>query len=169
MMRAFGVLVLFLMAGPAFADTPEERIAAAGHTLPEPVTPVANYVTWRKSGNLLFLSGHGDCIDPISGKVGDQVDIERAYKAAQHTALCMLATMKSAVGDLDKIWGFARIDGMVNAVPDFGQQPQVVNGFSDLMVVAFGDNGKGARAAVGMGSLPRGIPVEISALAILKD
>ena len=94
--------------------------------------------------------------------------IEKGYTSAQKTGLCMLATIKKAVGELDRVKQFVQIMGMVNASDDFTDHPKVVNGFSDLMVVAFGDAGKGARAAVGMASLPGGIPVEISAIIELK-
>ncbi len=150
------------------ADTPEQKLAAAGHTLPSPATPVANYVTWRQAGNILYLSGHGECGDALTGKLGADLTVEQGYQSAQRTGLCMLATIKSAVGDLSRVKQVLQIMGMVNASPDFTRQPQVINGFSDVFVVAFGDRGKGARAAVGMSSLPGGIAVEISAVVELK-
>ncbi len=154
---------------PALAGSiPEERLAAAGYSLPPPATPVAAYVTWRRSGNTLYLSGHGECRrDFTRGKVGKDLTLEEGYAAAQRVGLCMLATIKSAVGELSKVKQVLRIDGMVNAVDGFGDQPEVINGFSELFVVAFGDSGLGARAAVGMSSLPRNIPVEISAIVEL--
>lgn len=170
-MRLVWIAILFGLAPPAFADghSPEERLAAAGHSLPEATSPVANYVTWRRAGNLLYLSGHGECGPELTrGKVGEDLTVEEGYMVAQRTGLCMLATIKSAVGDLSKVKQVLQILGMVNATPDFGQQPSVINGFSDVFVVAFGDAGKGARAAVGMNSLPVGIAVEISAIVELK-
>jgi len=149
-------------------ETPEQRLAAAGYTLPSPATPVANYVTWRKAGNILYLSGHGECGDALTGKLGADLTLEQGYGAAQRTGLCMLSTIKNAIGDLSRVKQVLQIMGMVNASPDFTRQPQVINGFSDLFVVAFGDSGKGARAAVGMSSLPSGIAVEISAVIELK-
>ncbi|WP_262693127.1 RidA family protein [Kordiimonas aquimaris] len=170
-MRYLWALVI-LFAVPAYADghTPEEKLAEAGHVLPSPTSPVANYVTWRKAGNILYLSGHGECGDErTTGKVGRDLTVEQGYAAAQRTGLCMLSTIKSAVGELSNVKQVLQIMGMVNATPDFGQQPSVINGFSDVFVVAFGPAGKGARAAVGMGSLPSNIAVEISAVIELKE
>jgi enamine deaminase RidA (YjgF/YER057c/UK114 family) len=150
--------------------SPEARLAAAGYALPPPTTPMAAYVTWRLSGNVLYLSGHGECRkDFTRGKVGKELSLEQGKQSAERVGLCMLATIKSAIGELSLVKQFLRIDGMVNATDDFGMQPEVVNGFSELMVVAFGEPGLGARAAVGMASLPRNIPVEISAIVELHD
>lgn len=157
-------------AGTPEARSPEARLKAAGYTLPAPTKPVAAYVTWRRSGNLLYLSGHGECgQDYTRGKVGKDLTVEQGKQAAEGVGLCMLATIKAAVGELSQVKQFLRIDGMVNTTPGFTQQPQVVNGFSELMVVAFGEAGLGARAAVGMASLPMNIPVEISAIVQLWD
>ena len=173
-MTAFRLITLFLplLAVPALAQSasPEENLRAAGYTLPAPPRPAAAYVTWRRSGNVLYLSGHGECgKDYTRGKVGRDLSVEEGKAVAERVGLCMLATIKSAVGELSEVKQFLRIDGMVNATPDFTQQPQVINGFSELMVVAYGKRGLGARAAVGMGSLPAGIPVEISAIVELKS
>lgn len=151
------------------ASSPEARLAAEGLELPSPAAPIANYVTWRRSGNVLYLSGHGECGEWTRGVVGKDLSVEQGYAVARDTAPCMLATIKAAVGDLGKVKQVLRIDGMVNAAPDFTDHPRVINGFSDVFVVAFGDAGKGARAAVGMSSLPGGIPVEISAIVELRD
>lgn len=163
-------LVLLASVAATAEESPEQRLAAAGYTLPPANSPVAVYVTWRRSGNTLYLSGHGECRkDFTRGKVGKELTTEEGYESARRVGLCMLSTIKSAVGDLSKVKQVLRIDGMVNAVEGFGDQPEVINGFSELFVVAFGESGKGARAAVGMGSLPRNIPVEISAIVELKD
>ncbi len=152
------------------AETPEARLAAAGHILPEPTAPVATYVTWRRAGNLLYLSGHGECGEEFTtGKVGDDLTLEQGRRSAELTGLCMLATIKSAVGDLAKVKQVLQITGMVNATDDFTDHPKVINGFSDLFVIAFGEAGKGARAAVGMTSLPSNIAVEIQAIVELRD
>lgn len=156
------------MANPA--DTPEARLAAAGFTLPPPPKPVATYVTSVRTGNLLFLSGHGESGEPYTrGKLGRDLTVEQGRRSAEKVGLCMLATIKAAVGELSKVRRFVRILGMVNATGDFTDHPQVVNGFSDLMVVAFGDAGRGVRSAVGMQSLPSDIAVEIEATVELKD
>lgn len=162
---------LLLAAAPARADTPEQRLAAKGYTLPAPPKPVATYVTSVRTGNLLFLSGHGECdlANAAKGKLGRDVSVEQGRKSAENVGLCMLATIKAATGDLAKVKRFVRILGMVNSAPDFGDQPKVVNGFSDLMVVAFGEGGKAPRSAVGMAALPFNTAVEIEATVELTD
>lgn len=152
------------------ADTPEARLAAAGYTLPEPPKPVATYVTSVRTGNLLFLSGHGECGPNFTtGKVGGDLTLEQGVRSAEKVGLCMLATIKAAVGDLSKVRRFVRILGMVQSTEDFRDHPKVMNGFSDLMVIAFGDAGRAARSAVGMQSLPSNIAVEIEATVELHD
>jgi len=167
------VLVLLLSSLPAMAnpaETPEARLAAAGFTLPPPPRPVATYVTSVRTGNLLFLSGHGECGEKFTrGKLGRDLTVEQGRQSAEKVGLCMLATIKAAVGELSRVRRFVRILGMVNATEDFKDHPKVVNGFSDLMVVAFGDDGRGARSAVGMQSLPSDIAVEIEATVELHD
>jgi enamine deaminase RidA (YjgF/YER057c/UK114 family) len=163
------VIILALAATPALAETPEARLTAAGYMLPVPTKPVATYVTAVESGNLLFLSGHGECDQTLkTGTVGAELTLEEGRASATRVGLCMLATIKAAVGDLSRVKRFVRVLGMVNATPEFTQHPQVINGFSDLMVVAFGDGGKAARAAVGVASLPGDIPVEIEATVELQ-
>ncbi len=158
----------FAMANPS--DSPEARLAAAGFTLPPPPEPVATYVTSVRTGNLLYLSGHGECGERYTrGKVGRDLTVEQGRQSAEKVGLCMLATIKAAVGDLSKVRRFVRILGMVNATEDFKEHPKVINGFSDLMVVAFGDGGRAARSAVGMQSLPSDIAVEIEATVELHD
>jgi enamine deaminase RidA (YjgF/YER057c/UK114 family) len=143
----------------------EDRLRAKGLELPTPPGPVANYVGAVRAGNLVFVSGHGPSKDGqliYRGKVGQDLDVETAREAAQLVCLNMLASLKREIGDLDRVKRIVKLLGMVNAVPDFGQQPEVINGASDLLVHVFGEErGKHARAAVGMGSLPRGISVEI--------
>jgi len=167
------VFALLLSSLPAMAnpvDTPEARLAAAGYTLPPPTSPVATYVTSVRTGTLLFLSGHGECGEKFTrGKVGRDLTVEQGRQSAEKVGLCMLATIKAAVGELSRVKRFVRILGMVNATEDFKDHPKVVNGFSDLMVVAFGDGGRAARSAVGMQSLPSDIAVEIEATVELHD
>lgn len=162
-------LVMLLAAAPALAATPEEKLAAAGFTLPAPTKPIATYVTSVETGNLLFLSGHGECGQTLkTGKVGRELSLDEGARSAERTGLCMLATIKAAVGELSRVKRFVRILGMVNAAPDFTEQPKVINGFSNLMVVAFGPQGLAARSAVGVSSLPGDIPVEIEATVELE-
>ena len=143
---------------------PEARLAALGIELPEAATPVANYVNTVRTGNLLFLAGKGPKQangEYITGKVGRELSIEQGYGAARLTGIAQLAVLKAELGNLKKVKRIVKVTGMVNCTPDFAMQPEVINGFSDLMVEVFGERGKHARAAVGMNSLPRNIAVEI--------
>ena len=141
----------------------EQRLAELGIELPEPVGPAANYVRYQTTGNFLYISGTGPGAGHKTGKVGADVSIEEAYDAARACGLQILATARVALGSLDRITRSVKVLGMVNGVPDFGQQPQVINGCSDLLVEVLGDAGRHTRSAVGMGSLPNGISVEIEA------
>ena len=137
-----------------------------GIELPEVKEPVANFVKWRQVGNLLFLSGIGS---DQKGRLGQDLNVEQGYAASRATGVKILATLKAATGDLSRIKKFVKVRGMVNSTPDFYEQPQVINGFSDLMVEVFGDNGKHARAAVGHVSLPFNIAVEIEVIVELEE
>ncbi|MDH5398282.1 MAG: RidA family protein [Cyclobacteriaceae bacterium] len=151
-------------------DGPAKRLRDMGVELPEMSAPVANYVKYVKTGNLLFLSGHGACEEGKPGKVGSDLTIEEGYEAARLTGLCMLSTLHHAVdGDWSRVKQIVKVLGMVNSSPDFYEQPKVVNGCSDLMVEVFGEKGKHARAAVGMASLPGNIPIEIEMIVELTE
>ena len=142
----------------------EARLAELGLQLPSPPKPIANYVRAVRTGNLLFVSGHGPFLDgkpQYVGKVDRDLTVEEGYKSAQLVCLNCLASVKEALGDLDRVKRVVKLLGMVNNTPDFGEQPQVINGASDLLVNLYGDAGRHARSAVGMGSLPGGIAVEI--------
>lgn len=144
--------------------TAERKLKELGLTLPQPPNPVANYVPTVKMGNLLFVSGHGPFNDgktKMSGKVGKDLTVEDGYQTARNVALNCLASVKNAIGDLDKVKKVVKVLGMVNSTEDFKDQPKVVNGCSDLLVAVFGESGKHARSAVGMQALPNQIPVEI--------
>lgn len=142
----------------------DKKLKELGIVLSPPSKPVANYVKAVRVGNLLFLSGHGptkaDGTD-ITGKVGKDLTLEQGYEAAKVTATGMISTMKAELGDLNKVKRIVKVNGWVNCTPDFKDQPKVINGCSDLMVAVFGDKGKHARAAMGAGSLPSNIAVEI--------
>lgn len=142
----------------------EETLAEMGLELPELTPPVANYVRAVRTGDLVFLAGHGP-LGPdgtyITGKIDSELSVEEGYEAARRTALALLASLKAEIGDLDQVKRVVRVFGMVNSDPDFTEQPQVINGCSDLLVELYGDRGRHARAAVGMASLPIGIAVEI--------
>lgn len=139
----------------------EQRLKELGIELPEPARPIATYVRYVQTGNLLFISGTGPGPEIAKGKLGADMSVEDGYAAARSTGLSILATAKDALGDLDRITRLVKLLGMVNSTPDFGEQPQVINGCSDLFVEVFGESGYGSRSAVGFVSLPTGIPVEI--------
>ena len=147
--------------------TPYDRLKALGIVLPTPPVPIANFVTHVEASGLLFLSGQGPREADgrmHTGKVGGGVSIEDAYQHARLTGINLLAVMHTALGDLSRVKRVVKLLGMVNATPDFESHPKVINGCSDLMVEVFGDAGRHARSAVGFGSLPGGITVEIEAV-----
>jgi enamine deaminase RidA (YjgF/YER057c/UK114 family) len=142
----------------------EKRLKALGITLPQVSSPVATYVNAVQTGNLLYLSGKGPL--PVdgkrpSGKLGREFTIEQGYQHARTTGLDLIAVLKTELGSLDRVKRIVKVLGMVNCMPDFTDPPKVINGASDLFVEVFGDRGRHARSAVGMNSLPMGIPVEI--------
>ena len=145
----------------------ENRLQELGLELPQVSAPVANYVPSVQTGNLLYVAGqvprNADGA-MITGKVGADTGVEDAYEAARNCGLFALAVVKAALGDLDNVVRVVRVMGLVNATPDFAQQPQVINGFSDLMVAVFGEAGRHARVAYGAGSLPGGAAVEVESL-----
>ena len=147
--------------------SPETRLKELKIDLPPIPKPAGQYVHAVRTGNLLFLAGKGphnpDGSTP-KGKVGRDVTTEEAYKHARSVGLTLIAVMKETLGSLDRVKRVVKVLGMVNAVPEFGDQPKVINGCSDLFVEVFGENGKHARSAVGMGSLPGGITVEIEVI-----
>ena len=152
-------------------STPEERLTALGLTLPAVPTPIANYVPYRLAGNLLFLSGQGPKRSDGSfmvGRLGQDASVEQGYEAALLTGLQLLAVAKAALGELSRVEAVIKLLGMVNAEPDFEDRPKVINGCSDLMVKVLGDAGRHARSAVGMGSLPNRIMVEIEAILLIR-
>jgi enamine deaminase RidA (YjgF/YER057c/UK114 family) len=144
----------------------EQKLVELGLTLPQLPKPIGNYVPFKRAGDLIFLSGQGPRGPdgkPITGKVGKDVTVEQAYEHAKLIGLGLLAAAKLAAGDLDKV-EVLKVLGMVNAVPEFKDQPKVINGCSDLFVAVLGERGRHARSAVGMGSLPNQISVEIEAV-----
>jgi enamine deaminase RidA (YjgF/YER057c/UK114 family) len=146
--------------------TPEAKLAEMGLTLPQIPKPVANYLSFKVSGDTLYLSGQGPRRNDdamMTGKVGKDVTAEQAYEHAKLVGLGLLAAAKAAAGDLGRI-EVLKVLGMVNAVPDFTDHPKVINGCSDLFVAVLGERGRHARSAVGMGSLPMNISVEIEAV-----
>ena len=149
----------------------EKNLIDKGITLPKAPKPVANYITSLRVGEILYVSGHGPApLDGVktTGKVGHDLNVEEGYQSARRTGLSILATVREALGSLDKVERVVKILGMVNAPPDFRDHPKVINGCSDLFVEVFGDAGRGVRSAVGMGSLPGDIATEVEAVFLLK-
>jgi enamine deaminase RidA (YjgF/YER057c/UK114 family) len=147
----------------------DKRLAELGITLPVPAKPVANYVGWVRTGNLVYTAGQVPLKDgkiEYQGKLGKDYTVEQGAQAARICAINVVAQLKDAVGgDLDRIKRIVKVVGFVNGVPDFADHPKVVNGASDLLVEIFGDKGRHARSAVGSGSLPVNVAVEVEAIA----
>jgi enamine deaminase RidA (YjgF/YER057c/UK114 family) len=145
----------------------EQRLKELNLELPAVTPPVATYVNAARTGNLMFLSGKVPVDGSgkfLTGKVGKDVSTEEAAKHARLVGLHLIAVMRHELGSLDKVKRVVKLLGMVNAVPEYGEQPKVINGCSDLMVEVFGDKGRHARSAIGVGSLPAGVTVEIEAI-----
>ncbi len=141
----------------------ERKLKELGIALAPVTPPVANYVNAVRTGNLLYLAGKGPA-SGVVGIVGKDITVEQAYGHARTTGLNLMAVMRDELGSLDRVQRIVKVLGMVNAVPGFTDQPKVINGCSDLFVEVFGERGKHARSAVGMGSLPNNIPVEIEVI-----
>lgn len=158
------VVAALAPASSAAQASPEARLKELGITLPEAAPPLANYVRSVRTGNLVFLAGHGPAQPwgpTATGKLGKDLTVAQGAEAARNVGINLLATLKAEIGDLGKVTRIVKVLGMVNATESFAQHPEVVNGFSDLMVAVFGEKGKHARSAVGMQSLPRDLSVEI--------
>jgi enamine deaminase RidA (YjgF/YER057c/UK114 family) len=174
-MRPTLIFAMLLICANSFAQQasdPEQRLKELNIQLGAMKQPIANYVKAVQTGNLLFLSGH--IPDEVQGKktrgkVGSQLSVDEGKEAARLTAISLLATLKAYVGDLNKVKRIVKVFGMVNAEPSFTQHPTVINGCSDLMVEVFGEKGKHARSAVGMGSLPLDAAVEIEMIVEIKN
>ncbi len=150
----------------------EQRLKELGIELPVPTTPMGSYVNAVRTGNLLYMAGKGPGLPgkplPV-GKVGREFSLDQANGFARDTGLSIIAAMKAELGDLDRVVRIVKVLGMVNGTSEYGSQPEVINGCSDLFVEVFGEAGRHARSAVGMGSLPRGIPVEIEVIVEIRD
>ena len=145
----------------------EQHLQKLGIVLPAIPDPAGNYVHAVRTGNLLFLAGKGP--RESKGKVGGTVSTEQAYADARQVGLILLAVMRHELGSLDRVTRIVKVLGMVNAEPDFGEQPKVINGCSDLFVEVLGERGRHARSAVGMGSLPNQITVEIECIVEVAE
>ena len=149
----------------------EARLKQLGITLPPVPSPSANYVSYKIAGNMLYLAGQGprdDKGNALSGKVGAEITVEEGYRRARLIGLQLLAATRNALGSLDRVESVVKMLCMINAVPEFRDHPKVANGMSDLFVEVFGEAGKHARSAVGMGSLPNQISVEIEGILAIK-
>lgn len=152
--------------------SPEERLTHTGLKLPPAPAPVGVYKPCLVVGNFVYVSGHGPLQSDrtlIKGRVGKEVDMEQGKMAARQVGLAILATLKTNLGSLNRIKRVIKVLGMVNCTSDFEKHPYVINGCSELFEKIWGDNGVGVRSAVGMGSLPDNIPVEIEAVFELQD
>ena len=150
----------------------ETRIKELKIELPVTTKPVANYLHAVKTGNLVFMAGKGPRTSDgtlVTGKIGIDLTVEQGYEAARLVAIAQLSALKEQIGDLNNVVQIVKVLGMVNAGPEFTDHPEVINGFSDVMVEVFGERGKHARAAVGMASLPRNIACEIEMIVQVKD
>ena len=150
----------------------DKKLKDMGIELFSPPKPMANYVRAVRTGNLIYLAGHGPTKadgSNITGKLGKDMTVEQGYEAARQTGIALLSTLKGELGDLNKVRRIVKVLGMVNSTPDFTDQPKVINGFSDLMVNLFGEKGKHARSAVGLISLPNGIAVEVEMIVEVEN
>jgi enamine deaminase RidA (YjgF/YER057c/UK114 family) len=171
-MKKIITLVILLISCTITAQKIDQKLADLGIELPKTPKPLANYVNAVRVDNTIYLSGKGPRKADgtfITGKVGQDMTIEEAQQAARLTGINQLAALKETIGNLDKVKRIVKVFGMVNCTTDFTQQPKVINGFSDLMVEVFGEKGRHARSAVGMGSLPANIPVEIEMIVEVEE
>jgi enamine deaminase RidA (YjgF/YER057c/UK114 family) len=172
MKKYYTMLALLLTSMYCQAQSPEENLKKLGITLQVPNAPIANYVGYVRTGNLIYLSGSGpdNAFKGVSrGKLGKDVTIEEGAEAARHVGINLIANLKSAIGDLNKVKRIVKVLGMVNSTETFTDQPKVINGFSDLIFQVFGEKGKHARSAVGMISLPMNLAVEIEMVVEVED
>ena len=149
----------------------EQQITTLGLTLPPAPPRGGVYKPVVIVGNIAYVSGHGPYLGEgsyLTGRVGSDLTLEEGKAAARQTALALLATLKSELGSLDRVKRVVKLLGMVNSTSDFGDHPKVINGCTDLFVEVFGDNGRPARSAVGMGSLPGNISTEVEAIVLIK-
>lgn len=172
-MKAFSLLLFLAITTPCLAQQIdyEKKLKDLGITLIQPTTPVASYVKAVRTGNLVFLSGHGPTKSDgtsIKGRVGDDLTLEQGIDAARVAAISLLSTLKAEVGDLNRVKRIVKVNGWVNCKSDFKDQPKVMNGCSDLLVSVFGENGKHARTSLGTNALPSNIAVEIEMVVEVK-
>ena len=172
MKKYYTILAFLLTSIFCQAQSPEQNLKSLGIILPQLNTPIANYVNYVRTGNLLYFSGSGPSktYEGVNkGKLGKDVTIEEGKEAARQTGINLIASLKNAIGDLNKVKRIVKVFGMVNSTETFTDQPKVINGFSDLMVEIFGEKGKHARSAVGMNALPMNMVVEIEMIVEVEN
>lgn len=175
LIRSLQIVSMLLSAflfSKTYAQTPEQKLADLGVVLSSPPVPMANYVRAARTGNLVFLSGHGPSKPEgglVQGKVGQSITLEEGKEAARLTGIALLSSLKAEIKDLSKVKRIVKVLGMVNTTPEFTQHPLVINGFSDFMVAVFGEKGKHARSAIGVASLPSNMAVEIEMIVEVED
>ena len=172
MKRIIALIIVLLITCSVTSQNIDKKLEDLGIELPKTPKPLANYVNAVRVDNTIYLSGKGPRKADgtfITGKVGKDITVEEAQQAARLVGINQLAALKEFIGNLDKVKRIVKVLGMVNCTTDFTQQPTVINGFSDLMVEVFGEKGRHARSAVGMGSLPANIPVEIEMIVEIEE
>ena len=172
MKKTFLLLSFLTLSILVIAQSPEQNLKSLGIILPKQSAPIANYVNYVRTGNLIYFSGTGPAIEDqgyVKGKLGKDLTIDQGREAARITGINMIANLKNAIGDLNKVKRIVKVLGMVNSAENFTDQPKVINGFSDLMVAVFGEKGKHARSAVGMMALPMNMAVEIEMIVEVED
>lgn len=168
------ILVALTFCSSVFAQKVDfdKKLKDLGVELYAPTKPMANYVKAVRTGNLIFLAGHGPTFADntnITGKVGKDLTLEQGVQAARQVGIALLSTLKGEIGDLNKVKRIVKVLGMVNCTENFYDHPKVINGFSDMMVAIFGEKGKHARSAVGMYALPQNIAVEIEMIVEVEN
>lgn len=163
-MKPLLLVLLLALAGPAFAQSPEAKLAQLGLTLPAVAPAIGSYVDVVRVGNLLFLSGKGPRLSTgayLTGRLGADLTTKQGYDAARLTALLQLAVLKKELGELSKVRRIVKFNGYVRSTDTFSEQPQVINGYSELLIQVFGERGRHARTALGTNALPLGMALEV--------
>lgn len=171
-MRRLFMCLLLAAAFKSFGQKPEDKLKQLGIELPKIPAPIASYVNFVKTGNLIFLAGKGPQNangEYIKGKLGIGLSVEQGYEAAKLTGIIQLAVIKEAVGDLSKVKRIVKVNGYVNSDSNFYDHPKVINGFSDLMIAVFGEKGKHARTSLGVTALPMNMAVEIELVVEVEE
>lgn len=171
-MRTYLLLAFLLLALAATAQDAEKKLKELKIELLKPSPPIGTYVKAVRVGNLIFLSGHGPSKadgSMMTGKIGKDATLEQGYMAARQTAISILSTLKTEIGDLNKVKRIVKVTGLVNCTEDFTDQPKVMNGFSDLMVSLYKEKGLHARTSVGVNALPGNMMVEVEMIVEVTE